>query len=761
MVGRVNKPERAQSGKVLAIRCFPLVWAILLFVNANAYARNHLTGTNNLYLQQHTLDPVDWYPWNEEALSKARREDKPIFLSVGYSSCYWCHVADRELYSNPAIAKLMNRWYVNIKVDREERPDLDALYMDARMLITGGGGWPNNVFLTPDLKPFFAGSYFPPRALPNGTEGFSEVLKSLHETWSKRRSVVESQATEVLAAMRERATGSASSTSFNADELVRRGVERILDNIDWENGGTIGSNKFPKPATLSLLLLAAEQRHDPKALAAATRWLDAMALGGIRDQLDGGFYRYCVDSTWSVPHFEKMLNDNALLLEVYANAYRLTSSALYRQTAAGIADYLGKRLAAPEGGFYSSEDAEVDGKEGGNYLWDRAEIESLLGGNAAGFFELYDLSPLPDEQTSAQRSLGVGAVLRMRAAAQANAASSWDKLASSREVLLLARAHRPQPKRDEKLVLAGNGLAIRALAVAGDALHEPAYVALANRAAMHLWRAAFDEQQHLLRHEILQGAALGQGFLQDYALLALAYRRLGESTGDEVWRKRAGTLATVLLNRFYRAGTLYIAPMTDDLAMVPVDYGDDPIPSGTSATLELLLRSPEMSTQDPDAAKHIIAMLGTRLESHPERWPSLLAALPSKVAATTELLSAMHVKARAVREAGATDLRVQIALEVEAGYHLNANPASFDYLIPTSVAIDGHPEMGVAYPEGALLKPAFAPEGIKVYAGKVVLSAFAGRLPDGGDPLFAELTLQACTDESCLPPDKIRILVEH
>src|SRR4051812_18470403 len=343
---------------------------------------NHLIDSNNPYLLLHAHNPVDWYPWGAEAIAKAKRENRPIFMSVGYSTCYWCHVAERTIYADPEIAKLMNEWFINIKVDREQRPDLDNIYSRATRWMTGHGGCQNIFFLSRVWFPFYAGFSFPPADTESGRPGFPSILKALHEKWTNRQQEVMAQAERVQQAMLDARSQLPTGTvaSIKAADWLGAARAAILEDYDSTNGGLgHGHMKFPRAPALHLLLVNCDLSRDPQALQALTNTLDAMALGGIHDHLAGGFHRYSTEPTWSIPHFEKMLYDNAQLLGLYAEGYRITQNPLYRQIVEDLADYLAREMMAPGGAFYAAQDAEVAGEEGVSYLWRQSEIESILG----------------------------------------------------------------------------------------------------------------------------------------------------------------------------------------------------------------------------------------------------------------------------------------------------------------------------------------------------------------------------------------------
>jgi uncharacterized protein YyaL (SSP411 family) len=736
---------------------------------------NRLIGSNDPYLLLHAHNPVDWYPWGPEALGKAKRENKPIFLSIGYSTCYWCHVAERTIYSNAQIAKLMNQWFVNIKVDREQRPDLDNIYMQARELISGNGSWPNNVFLTPDLKPFYAGSYFPASDDGPGRPGFPAVLRSIHDAWIKQRLDVVREADMVYSAMLEQPTLTAvtPATALDPPVLLGRARDEILSQVDAVHGGiSNGYLKFPSEPMLRLLIEDYRSSRSPGIHDALIGSLDAMALGGIHDQLGGGFHRYSTEPSWSVPHFEKMLYDNAQLLDLYDEAFRLTASPLYAQVADDIAGYLARQMTDPLGGFYSAEDAEVDGREGANYLWTHREIQSLLGQTeASSFFQVYTLTPLSKEE-DVDRS---GGVLRvrlpiedtLRRAGTTDIASTLAAFASDRAQLLAAREHRPQPRRDEKIIVAWNALTISALARSAPLLGPSEYLPLAHRAAERLWRDAYHPGSGELDHEIFRGRAQSQGYLDDYALLGIAFLDLNDATGGRLWRDRALQLAAALQVRFLRNRTFVPTRVSSDLLIEPKDHGDDSMPSGTSAAVELFTRLSTLTgdANYADSVRRTVLHLSAPLQRHPERWATTVIALNSGASSIRDLSrvlsTADHVHASAAARSAVDHDELTVTLIVDPGFHINANPASLDYLIPTQLSINGVTGVQLAYPNATIITPPFAPEGLKVYEGSIALQGVA---PKGtfspGESISGTVQVQACDDQSCLPPATLPVIME-
>ena len=450
----------------------------------------------------------------------------------------------------------MNQWFVNVKVDSEQRPDVDRIYMVARELMTGGGGWPNNLFLTPDLKPFYAGSYFPPRDDPRAGPGFPTVLASIDHVWKTDRAQALSVADNVMAAMRrvQSATTGGAVAPIKPDAWLAKARETLLPQFDSMDGGLAdrrSGTKFPNQPRLALLLLDYRINQTSAALSGVLNTLDAMVFGGIRDQLGGGFHRYSTEPSWSIPHFEKMLYDNAQLLQLYAEAFRITGLPLYRQIALETAGYLGRDMMAPDGGFYTARDSQLNGVEGEGYLWTRGEMVSLLSEKeAARFLSAYSLTPVPrpdvpDVVHPRDVNGEPPAVLRLRVPIDQTLETADFKdvtemlasFAADRQKLLVAREQRAQPARDEKIVISLNGLAIATLAESSQILHDPELLSWAQKAAERLWALAYDQRTGLLKHEIYRGQVQTSGFLQDYASLGAAFMSLADVTAVRQCRR--------------------------------------------------------------------------------------------------------------------------------------------------------------------------------------------------------------------------------
>jgi uncharacterized protein YyaL (SSP411 family) len=749
---------------------------------------NRLITSRDPYLLLHAHNPVEWYPWGGEALAKAKRENRPIFISIGYSTCYWCHVAERTIYSNHEIAKLMNQWFVNIKVDREQLPDVDRVYMLATELMTGQGGWPNNVFLTPDLKPFFAGSYIPP-------DDFTNILRKVHQIWMSDPGRISASADRVFSAMQRSQIeeAGAKQNPLAPSAWMAHAEASFMSRLDPQYGGFLsdGGLKFPQEPAVELMLVDYSTHRDPRVRQWVVSTLDAMAYGGIWDHVGNGFHRYSTEPTWSIPHFEKMLHDNAQLLQIYAEAYRETSLPLYRQLATGIGDYLGHQMMMPDGGFFTAQDSEVDGIEGASYVWTYKQIESVLGAkDAARFFQIYELTPMPRSgpgQAPGDEAAGVIRV-RLPIADALKRTGSKDvpamllALAPLRQRLLTARNRRPQPARDEKIVVGLNGLAIGALALSSRILNQPEYVSWARRAAERIWILAWDQKTGALQHEIFGGHAQTPGYLDDYALLGDGFIAMYEVTREPIWKQRAMSLAVSMLTRFRRENGAFASSQKNDLLMPVEDNEDDVYPSGTSAAIDLLLRLgwAARDARYGAAASRALRHLTSQLHEHPESWPAAVAAanlhpptrttlasnsgeLAAKAAGDAAPNPRFHVPDTADHVHAAAAIspdkdEIEITLKIDEGYHVNANPASLDYLIPTSVSFEQLSPIGVRYPKPLSYTPAFAGRGLNVYDGVVNITAtFHQGSIRKARTVRGNVIAQACNDQICLPPANLPI----
>jgi uncharacterized protein YyaL (SSP411 family) len=542
----------------------------------NARKTNRLAGQTSPYLLQHAHNPVDWYPWGPEALERARTEDRPILLSIGYAACHWCHVMERESFEDEGTAALMNEHFVSIKVDREERPDLDAIYMDAAQAMTGSGGWPLTAFLTPDGKPFFAGTYFPP-VPQHGLPSFRQVLTGIAEAWSERRDELVTQGSTIAEHIGRVGQLSGSSDPLT-DEVTRAAFSRLQQVFDTERGGFGGAPKFPQPMTLEFVLRCAVRGWEP-ATRIITTTLDGMAHGGIYDHLGGGFARYSTDAAWHVPHFEKMLYDNAQLAQLYTRAWQVTRDDRYRVVATETLDYLLREMRHPEGGFFSSQDADSEGVEGKFFVWSWDELVSHMGEPVAEAFGA----------THAGNWEGTNVLWRPRAVGDA---PSSKEMEDARRTLFDLRERRVHPATDDKILSAWNGLAIGALAEAGRVFAEPSYVEAAVRCAEFVLTHLRSESGRLLR-SWRNGSAGRPGFADDHAIMASACLTLYETTFELRWFEEAVALAGDLLRLFRdeeRGGFFQTGSDAEALVVRPKELYDNATPSGNSVAADVLLR---------------------------------------------------------------------------------------------------------------------------------------------------------------------------
>ena len=548
---------------------------------------NHLAAETSPYLLQHANNPVDWHPWGETALSIARRERKPILLSIGYAACHWCHVMERESFENEATAQLMNEHFVCIKVDREERPDLDAIYMQATQAMTGHGGWPMTVFLTPDGAPFFAGTYYPPDDR-HGMPSFRRVMLGVADAWQSRQDSVirtAAQMRELYASSSERTLA----TGVLGEELLTRAATALRQRFEPRFGGFDGAPKFPPTMTLDFALRQWARTGDADMLHMVSHTFQCMARGGIYDQVGGGFSRYSVDAQWLVPHFEKMLYDNALLVRLGAHLWQATGDAEVRRVTDETLAWLAREMTSPDGGFYSSLDADSEGHEGRYYVWDAGELDALLGEDATLVKTYWGVTP--DGNFEGRNILFVPVDPAAIALAQGVTEHEL-RTAIERATRILhdARERRIRPARDEKILAGWNGLMLRGVAESARVFGDVDLRAMALRSGEFLFRELVRNGRVFRSYK--DGIAKIGGFLEDHAALGLGAVALYQLTFDRVWLDRARTLGDAILARFWDDGAQAFFDTASDgeqLVTRPRDVTDNAIPSGTSLAVELLL----------------------------------------------------------------------------------------------------------------------------------------------------------------------------
>ncbi len=628
---------------------------------------NRLIHETSPYLRQHAHNPVDWYPWGPEALERAEIEDKPILLSIGYAACHWCHVMAHESFENDQIAQIQNKNFVSIKVDREERPDIDALYMEATQALTGSGGWPMTVFLTPEGLPFYAGTYFPPQDR-YGMPGFPTLLQRLSDYYRNRREKVEETAAQFRdfysrrVRLAEAAPISLDLENTQIDpEVLSAAAETLAASFDRVSGGFGRAPKFPHPMALDFLLqqhlraqvgAAEDAASETEAAASATGGsaasalgmieltLEKMAHGGMYDQIGGGFHRYSVDDRWLVPHFEKMLYDNALLSRAYLHAYQVTGNPLYRRICEEILDYVQREMTSPEGGFYSTQDADSEGEEGKFYLWTPAQVKAVLGEeDGALFCAYYDVTARGNFEH--KNILHVDHPLEQIAEQQGVSVERLEQvLARGRRELYDERAGRVWPARDEKILTAWNGMMLRSYAEAARVLGRADYRAIAERNADFLLTKLAGGGRVLRTYK--DGQAKLNGYLEDYAHLALALLTVYEATFNPRWFTEARRLADQMLDLFWDqqdSGFFDTGSDHETLVGRPKELTDNATPSGNSTAVELLLRLAAYTGEERyrQHAATILLPLVPAMAEHPSALSQMLIALDFFIGPAREL----------------------------------------------------------------------------------------------------------------------------
>jgi uncharacterized protein YyaL (SSP411 family) len=615
---------------------------------------NHLANETSPYLLQHADNPVDWYPWGEEALQKAKLEDRPIFLSIGYSACHWCHVMAHESFEDERVADVLNKHFVSIKVDREERPDLDRIYMSAVQALTGRGGWPMSVFLTPAGEPFYGGTYFPPTPR-YGMPSFTDVLLSVSDAWQNRRQELVAGSRQLVAAIDQQMAMSGETAH---KELKRDALDTAFQNVrqlfDREHGGWGGAPKFPQPMALEFLLRYHHTTNDPQALQMVSQTLEAMARGGMYDQLGGGFHRYSVDDRWLAPHFEKMLYDNAQLARVYLHAWQVTGEPFFRTIVEETLDYVVREMtcvgATPDacGGFYSTQDADSEGEEGKFFLWTPDEIRAVLGDEAGRFIAAYGVTE--------QGNFEGRSILELVGSLEAR-----DALADARRRLFEVRERRVHPGRDDKVLVSWNGLMLAAFAEAARVLERDDYREVAERNAGFLLGELWTPEGRL-RHTWKEGVAKVNGYLEDHTHLIEGLLELYLAAFDPRWYVAACDLAEIMVEHF--ASDVGFFDTSDDHEVLftrPRELQDNAVPSGNGMAAFVLLRLAGLGVEPhyDTLARRSLGALQPLLASHPLGFAQWLAALDYALARPREVAI--------VGDLGASDTRALLDV-CTAGY---------------------------------------------------------------------------------------------
>jgi uncharacterized protein YyaL (SSP411 family) len=763
-----------------------------------AQAANRLAKESSPYLLQHAHNPVDWYPWGAEAFAKAKREGRLVFLSIGYSSCHWCHVMERESFENPEVAKLLNDWFVSIKVDREERPDIDSIYMTALNVTGERGGWPLSMFLTADGKPIGGGTYWPADDRERDGEkirGFKTILRTVHQWAGEKPAEVRDQADRLAAETKlvlARAVPGKALVDLNR-ALVDGVVDALKDEFDPQFGGFGNPSrhfrgpKFPVPSYGELLLQEVARTHAKELSDILDSTLDHMARGGIYDQLGGGFHRYSTERTWTVPHFEKMLYDNAQLVELYAHAYRQAPKPEYQRVIRQTLRLIEGEMTAPEGGFYSALDADSSGGEGSFYVWTPAEIQAVLGSDAAYFQKLYGIEGRPNFESKAYiltlpRALDDAA----RETAQTEALLE-QRLAPLRQKLLAVRSERPRPFCDTKILTAWNGQMIAGYAAAGQALGEPSFIAAASRAAEFVLKYLRAPDGRLLHVYAKPAGRDGQarldGYLDDYAFLVHGLLNLYDATHDRRWIAEARTLTDTMIEQFAdrdAGGFFFTANNHEKPFARAKDQYDSAQPSGNSIAADNLVRLWRVTqgAQYRDVAERTLKAFAPSLKTNPTSLTAMAVALEryletpvhtsAKPPSLGEALvqagggktsdSVVKVSAKATPARPGQDGKqvVSVTFAIDSGWHLYANPPGLDDLVPVQTTIEVSagvkPEdVKIEYPEGKLITDPILGK-YRVFEDSVTLKATVRRAAGDTSPLEITAKFQACNDKQCLLP---------
>ncbi|MEE8059780.1 MAG: thioredoxin domain-containing protein [Pseudomonadales bacterium] len=721
---------------------------------------NRLIREDSPYLLQHAHNPVNWYAWGDEAFAAAKKSNKPVFLSIGYSTCHWCHVMEGESFDNEEVAEILNRHFISIKVDREQRPDLDEIYMTAVQIFIGHGGWPMSSFLTPDGKPFFGGTYYP-------QQQFKLLLTRVNQAWTGQEEKLRQDADKVAQQVSDYMSSSLQAASLE-NALISYWTRQILSRYDHLNGGFTAAPKFPNETDLLLLLdqLKRSKAKDSSLQKAITHTLNRMAQGGIYDQVAGGFHRYSTDKEWLVPHFEKMLYNQALLGRVYAESYFLTGNLFHRQIAIETFDYVLRDMTAASGGFYSATDADSEDEEGKFFVWDKAQLQSLLSKEDYLFVEsLYDISEAGNFE---ERNLLY--LPEIPKAYWAADAKQWlARLQKIKAALYREREKRIHPLRDEKIITAWNGMMITGLVKGADVLGNDRYLNAAKKSAEYLWEKHFDKSGRLSRIS-LNGTVSIQGTQEDYAYFSEGLLAIYHNTNDAMWLDRAQRVMDEMVLRFMdkETGGFYLSAKQTNGPLISniKSTRDGATPSGNSVALAALVSmvGQTENLENQKVLNKTLAFFSGALKqqggSHSYALRALSDSLNGEIDSKISL-AAGHVHA-SIEWTDNQHQVFEVSLSIAPGWHINANHITQKNLIATSINLptsNQHPQphLTLQYPAAKSQALSFQSDPLHLFNGSVVVQgAISGTTKQ---PVTVVLELQACDDQHCLPPEKRKLIL--
>ncbi|WP_428357462.1 DUF255 domain-containing protein [Methyloprofundus sp.] len=727
---------------------------INLLENGQPAYINQLILQDSPYLIQHAHNPVHWHPWGEEAFALAKRENKPVFLSIGYSTCHWCHVMEEESFDNPAIAAVLNKYFIAIKVDRERRPDIDAVYMQAVTLLTGRGGWPMSSFLTPQGKTFVGDSYFPP-------EAFKKLLLQVNEAWQKQQTLVLQRADEVAKAVASTQENNQQSQSLDS-ALFKQTAENLIRVQDREYGGFGQNMKFPNEPLLMYLLDDYQRNANKQSLATVEASLQAMAQGGIYDQVGGGFHRYATDRQWQVPHFEKMLYNQAQLAQAYLLAFQLTGKAQYARIAQQTLDYVLEDMRAQEGGFYSATDADSNGVEGEFFVWTPAQIKNAL--NPALAQRAIDLYAVTEQGNFEGHNI-LHLPLSLESYAEKNKLSlpilllEVDQI---RQELKHKRQQRIAPLRDDKIVTAWNAMMIESLTLAAEVLQQPKYLIAAEKAANWLWQSNRQASGELWRIH-WQGSSSVSANQQDYAYFASALIKLYDLTGDQQWLDKAENLTHLMIKQFWdnKNYGFFMNSEAETQAMMlrPKDVQDNASPSANAVAVHVLaqLSMRTVKPEYPDKAATALAAFSANIKKQPTSYTRLLSAAAELNNAQVGSVQYAAKGAVTVRAKRTGDNQLLVTMQLKPGWHINAQNPLQDYLIPTKISLPNNQLSKVIYPPAILKKLSFGQQKLALYEDQLTIQAGLPEIFIDKPYVHIQVQLQACNDQHCLPPETLTL----